>query len=91
MKKNLRGHPLDRLLTEVIVGELQGERAGERTGACHRVGREVDAADVITLAQEVDEVAPRPAAGVENPHRQVKAPLEGLVEEVDVDAAEPFL
>jgi hypothetical protein len=87
----LEGHPLDRLPAEVIFGELRGERAGERTDTRHRVGREVDAADVITLAQEVDEVASRPAAGVENPHRQVKAPPEELVEEVDVDAAELFL
>jgi hypothetical protein len=53
--------------------------------------RLIDAADFVTLSQKVDEITTSAAARVEHAHPTSEATLQELVEQIDVDAAEPLL
>jgi hypothetical protein len=59
----------------------------QRACACDGLRRKVYTANIESLPEEVDEVTPRTAPGVENPHRRDEATFEELVEEVNVDAS----
>ena len=48
----------------------------------------VAAGDVVPFAQQVDEVAPAAAAGIDDPHAPGDPAAQELVEYVDVDVAE---
>ena len=50
----------------------------------------VDTPEIESLAHHVDEIAPVPAAGVEDSHSGREPALEKLIEEIDVDFAELF-
>ena len=57
----------------------------------HGLRVRVGAVDFVAFPEEVDEVPSAAAAGVDDTHSGRDAPLEELVEEVDVDLAELFL
>jgi hypothetical protein len=67
---------------------MRSECASQRACACDGLRRKVNAINIESLPEEVDEVAPRAATGVENPHRRDEAPFQELVEEVYVDTSE---
>ena len=52
-----------------------------------RVQRE----DLAAFAQQMNQVAPVTAAGVENPHARQDIPTQYLIEDVDIDLPELFL
>jgi hypothetical protein len=51
----------------------------------------IGAEDLVAFAEEVDEIPPRAAAGVEDSHAGHDVVAENLIEEVDVDLAELLL
>ena len=48
----------------------------------------VDAEDVVAVPEEVDEIAPAAAAGIDDTHAGRDSSTQELIEEVDVDLAE---
>jgi hypothetical protein len=51
----------------------------------------IGAEDLVAFAEEVDEIAPRAASGVEDSHAGHDVVAKDLIEEVDVDLAELLL
>ena len=82
---------LDGLDAEVGLRKSGRERGGESACGVDRSGVLVYAEDLVSLAQEVDEVAPEAAARIEDTHSGMDAATEKLIEEVDIDGTELLL
>jgi hypothetical protein len=81
------GHALDRLGAKVGRRKLRGETRRQPLHGGNRIDIQVDRKHLVASSEQVDEVAPRTAARVEDPHRRRQASTQQLVEEVDVDLA----
>src|SRR5687767_4478875 len=53
-----------------------------------RAGRPLDSVDIESIPQKVDEAPPLSTACIEHTHTRREAPLQKLVEKIDVDVAE---
>ena len=67
---------------------VAAERFRELADVRHRRRVAIDAPALESLREQVAEVPPVAAAGVEHPRAMVEAPLEELIEEINVDVAE---
>ncbi len=85
------GHRFDGLDAEVVWRNGRGQRCGEGADALDGSRVFIDAEDLVSLAQKVDEVATEATAGIEDAHAGRYAAALELIEEVDVDGAELFL
>jgi hypothetical protein len=85
------GVGFDSFDAEVLCGKGGREGCGDPADVVDRRGIGVDAINLITLAEQVDEVAAGAAADIEDAHAGRDAGAEELIEEVDVDGAELFL
>src|SRR5579862_9644723 len=81
-------HFFDCFDTKVAGGERRRKCRGEAAYAPDRLRIGVHAEDFITFPEQVDEVASRAAARVENSHARRYASPKELVKEVDIDLAE---
>src|SRR5688572_7559910 len=74
---------------EVSGRQRRREHRRQLADACDRRLVPIDAVTVESTAQEVHEIAPVAAACVEHTPPRIEAPSEDLIEQVDVDLAEP--
>ena len=60
------GDGLDGFDAEVFRGEMGGERGGESAGLCDGGGTLIGGEDLVTFAEEIDEMrpGPQPASGL---------------------------
>ena len=82
------GQIFDRSEPEVRLRKGWRELPGERTNAIDGLLVRVRGVHLITFSQEVDDVASRAAAGIEDSHSRCDTALQQLVEKIDVDLAE---
>jgi len=87
----LEGHLFDGLHAEIVCGTSRREGCGEAARALNRVRVGVHAEYLIPLPEKIDQVAPRSAARIEQPHPRPDTTSEKLIEQVDVDLAELLL
>jgi hypothetical protein len=85
------GDRFDGFDAEVFRGQMRGESGGESASLGDSFGTVIGAEDLVAFAEEVDEVAPRAAARVEDSHAGHDVVAKDLIEEVDVDLAELLL
>jgi hypothetical protein len=85
------GDGFDEFVAQIFDGEVgdEGGRLGTRLGDGFEVL--VHAEDLVSVAEEIDEVTAGAAARVEDSHAGNDVAAEQLVEEVDVDVAELVL
>ena len=70
---------------------MRGEPRGELLHRADRLGIRIDAEDLVSGPEQIDQVPARPASGVEHPHARDQSFSEELIEQVDVDPAELIL
>jgi hypothetical protein len=85
------GDGLDGFDAEVFGREMGSKGGCEGSGLGDGVGVLVGREDFVAFAEEIDEVASRTAAGVQDTHAGVDVAAEQLVEEIDIDVAKLFL
>src|SRR5258708_34774838 len=79
------GHRFDGLDAEVVWRNGRDQRCGEGADALDGSRVFIDAEDLVSLAQKVDEVATEATADIEDAHAGRYAAALELIEEVDVD------
>jgi hypothetical protein len=82
---------LDGADLKIFRGQVGLEGRGELADVVHGCGILVDGEDLAALAEQVDEVAPVAASGIDDGHAGLDVAAEDLIEDVDVDLAELFL
>jgi hypothetical protein len=82
---------LDGFDAEVFRGKVGGESGDESAGLRDGLGTLIGGEDLVTFAEEIDEIATGAAAGVQNSYAWHDVAAKELVEEVDVDLAELLL
>lgn len=85
------GHLFDGFHAKVAGRERRRERCGEAAYGLHGLRIGIDAKNLITFAEEIDEVAAGTTSSIEDPHPRHDAAAEELIEEVDIDLAELLL
>jgi hypothetical protein len=76
---------------EVFRGQVGLEGGGELADVVDGRLILVDGEYLASLAEQVDEVAPVAASGVDDGHAGLDVAAKDLIEEVDIDLAELFL
>ena len=80
-------HGFHRLGPEAVTGQSWSEPRGQMPNRLDRSWIRIDAADVVSRTQQIDQVPSVPATRIEYPHtRTDPAPLE-LIEQINVNAA----
>ena len=74
---------------EILERKLGGERRREPSHVLDGGRILIDTETGEATPEQVDEVAPVSAAGIEHPPTVIEAALDDLVEEVDVDLSKP--
>ena len=81
----------DGLDAEIARGKPGRELRRERADLIHCGRIAISSRDVVAVSEQVDEVAPAAAAGVNDVHARGDTAAQQLIEQVDVDVAELFL
>lgn len=84
-------HVFDLADDQILRGQGSAERSGELAHVLDAFGIGVDGEDFRALAQQVDEIAPVAASGVDDAHAGRDVAAQDLVKDVDIDLSELFL
>lgn len=88
-------HGFDGFKMKIFRGDLRSERsrqaANGRDGSLIGIGSEYFVTIGFCLAEQIDEVAASPTAGIHNSHSGRNTAPKNLIKEVDIDFAELFL
>jgi hypothetical protein len=86
-----KGHVLNGPDPKVICRESGSERSRKLSNMLNAIAVQIERKDLATLAEQVHQIAPEPASGVQNTHARRDVPSQNLIKNIDVNLSEPLL
>ena len=84
-------HLLDRFDAKVIFSQMRRQRRRQPARLHNRTDRVIYGEDFEAAAKQIDQIASSATPRVEHAHSRRNASLQKLIEQINVDAAEPLL
>src|ERR1700719_1304299 len=90
-KRIRKRHPLDWSYPEILRGQSRPKRGGQLPNMLDTCSIRVQREYLAALAQQMHQVSPIPASGVEHTHIRCDVSAQNLIEYVDIDLAKLLL
>ena len=84
-------HPLDGANLKILRRQPRLQRCGQTAHVVDSFGILIQREYLAPFAQQVDQVAPVAASGIEHAHAGRNVPAQNLIEDIDIDLAELLL